>query len=111
MPSSVKELLAAANGSVPAISPQDAKALIEKRGWRSGLRQDNNSGGFPIFEYPLCVYDAIVEAGGIGAGGAVQIMRTVIALNGNWRSIMDWNDVHARTLGQVYAAFDRAIAS
>ena len=29
MPSSVKELLAAANGSVPAISPQDAKALIE----------------------------------------------------------------------------------
>jgi rhodanese-related sulfurtransferase len=29
MPSSVKDLLAAANGSVPAISPQDAKALIE----------------------------------------------------------------------------------
>jgi rhodanese-related sulfurtransferase len=29
MPSSVKDMLAAANGSVPAISPQDAKALIE----------------------------------------------------------------------------------
>ena len=29
MPSSVKDLLAAANGSVPAISAQDAKALIE----------------------------------------------------------------------------------
>jgi rhodanese-related sulfurtransferase len=29
MPSSVKELLAAANGSVPAISPQEAKALTE----------------------------------------------------------------------------------
>jgi rhodanese-related sulfurtransferase len=29
MPSSVKDLLAAANASVPAISPQDAKALIE----------------------------------------------------------------------------------
>jgi rhodanese-related sulfurtransferase len=29
MPSSVKDLLAAANGSVPVISPQDAKALIE----------------------------------------------------------------------------------
>jgi rhodanese-related sulfurtransferase len=29
MPSSVKDLLAAANGSVPAISPQDAKALLE----------------------------------------------------------------------------------
>ena len=29
MPSSVKELLAAANSSVPTISPQDAKALIE----------------------------------------------------------------------------------
>jgi rhodanese-related sulfurtransferase len=29
MPSSVKELLAAANSSVPAITPQDAKALIE----------------------------------------------------------------------------------
>ena len=30
MSSSVKELLAAANGSVPTISPQDAKALIER---------------------------------------------------------------------------------
>jgi len=30
MPSSVKDLLAAANSSVPAISPQDAKALIER---------------------------------------------------------------------------------
>ena len=30
MSSSVKEMLAAANGSVPAISPQDAKALIER---------------------------------------------------------------------------------
>jgi rhodanese-related sulfurtransferase len=29
MPSSVKDMLAAANGSVRAISPQDAKALIE----------------------------------------------------------------------------------
>lgn len=29
MPSSVKELLAAANSSVPSISPQEAKALIE----------------------------------------------------------------------------------
>ena len=29
MSSSVKELLAAANGAVPTISPQDAKALIE----------------------------------------------------------------------------------
>jgi rhodanese-related sulfurtransferase len=29
MPSSVKDMLAAANGSVPAISPQDTKALIE----------------------------------------------------------------------------------
>ena len=29
MPSSVKDLLAAANTSVPTISPQDAKALIE----------------------------------------------------------------------------------
>ncbi len=32
-----KELLAAANGSVPTISPQDAKALIE-RGQVSGGR-------------------------------------------------------------------------
>src|SRR6266700_8216665 len=30
MSSSVKEMLAAANGSVPTISPQDAKALIER---------------------------------------------------------------------------------
>jgi rhodanese-related sulfurtransferase len=30
MSGSVKELLAAANASVPAISPQDAKALIER---------------------------------------------------------------------------------
>ena len=30
MSSSVKEMLAAANGSVTAISPQDAKALIER---------------------------------------------------------------------------------
>jgi rhodanese-related sulfurtransferase len=30
MSSSVKELLAAANGAVPTISPQDAKALIER---------------------------------------------------------------------------------
>jgi rhodanese-related sulfurtransferase len=30
MSSSVKEMLAAANGAVPAISPQDAKALIER---------------------------------------------------------------------------------
>ncbi|MEH2556112.1 rhodanese-related sulfurtransferase [Bradyrhizobium algeriense] len=30
MPNSVKDLLAAANSSVPAISPQDAKALIER---------------------------------------------------------------------------------
>ena len=29
MSTSVKELMAAANASVPAISPQDAKALIE----------------------------------------------------------------------------------
>jgi len=29
MSNSVKDMLAAANGSVPAISPQDAKALIE----------------------------------------------------------------------------------
>ncbi len=29
MSSSVKEMLAAANGSVPTISPQDAKALME----------------------------------------------------------------------------------
>ena len=31
MSSSLKELLAVANGSVPAISPQDAKALIDER--------------------------------------------------------------------------------
>jgi len=30
MSGSVKELLAAANGSVPTISPQDAKALMER---------------------------------------------------------------------------------
>src|SRR5712692_5074411 len=30
MSSSVQEMLAAANGSVPAISPQDAKAMIER---------------------------------------------------------------------------------
>jgi rhodanese-related sulfurtransferase len=30
MSSSVKEMLAAANGAVPAISPQEAKALIER---------------------------------------------------------------------------------
>jgi rhodanese-related sulfurtransferase len=30
MSSSVKEMLAAANGAVPTISPQDAKALIER---------------------------------------------------------------------------------
>jgi rhodanese-related sulfurtransferase len=30
MPSSVKEMMAAANGAVPTISPQDAKALIER---------------------------------------------------------------------------------
>ena len=30
MSGSVKELLAAANGSVPTISPQDAKALIDR---------------------------------------------------------------------------------
>jgi rhodanese-related sulfurtransferase len=30
MSSSVKEMMAAANGAVPTISPQDAKALIER---------------------------------------------------------------------------------
>jgi hypothetical protein len=89
---------------------RDAKALIEQRGWRSGMTHDNNAGGYPIFEYPLSAYDAIVKAGGIIAGRAVEIMRKTVAPD-NPRSlgIIDWNDKHGRTLEQVYAAFDRAI--
>lgn len=88
---------------------RDAKALIEQQGWRSGLTQDNNIGGFPLWEYPLCAYDAIIKAGGIISGRALDRMRLVIDPANN-TSIIDWNDVHSRTLDQVNAAFDRAIA-
>jgi hypothetical protein len=91
---------------------RDAKVLIEQRGWRSGLTQDNNSGGFPKFEYQISAYDAIVKAGGIIAGRAVDIMRATVApTNPRSLGIIDWNDAHGRTLDQVYAGFDRAIAT
>jgi hypothetical protein len=90
---------------------RDAKALIEQRGWRSGMTHDNNPAGYPIWKYPLSVYDAIVTVGRITAGPAVEIMRRTVAPD-NPRSlgIIDWNDYHGRTITQVYAAFDSAIS-
>lgn len=91
---------------------RDAKALIMQRGWRSGMTHDANVGGFPSFEYPLSAYDAIVEAGGIIAGRAVERMRCAVSpQDPRSLGIIDWNDAHGRNLAQVYEAFDKAIAS
>jgi hypothetical protein len=93
-----------------------AKALIEARGWRSGLTHDNNAGGYPKFEYPLCSYVAIIEAKGGHRSTAQAIKALADATEqpqtfGAGFAVIDWNDKHGRTLDQVNAGFDRAITA
>ena len=73
MPSSVKDMLAAANGSVPAISPQAAKALIE-------------SGEAGCAGSLACIVNAVIDALSEYGVAAIDMPLTPERV---WRAIRD----------------------
>jgi len=86
-----------------------ARALLVKRGWVQGLAIDEMG--------RLCTVGACkIAAGGgandvrwpVAAAAAAAVLERSLDLD---EEVSEWNDRTERTLDEVLAAFDRAIAS
>lgn len=81
---------------------RSAKREIETLGWTQ-----RESGGIEGIGIPCCSLVAISRvSGSIGRDMPVRAFRKAIAS----ADIIEWNDAFGRTVEQVYAAFDKAIA-
>lgn len=91
-----------------------ARAVLVERGWYQGAYSPEDSDQSTC---PVCAYGAInvatsgkpddsVDAVGFAAEEALRAVVRDIARQG----VVPWNDTPGRTLDEVLAAFDRAIA-
>lgn len=86
-----------------------AKAELQRRGWRQGAFGHLGSG-------PMCMVGAYLAVKGDydcdhrGYAEAPAYVLLAKATGSAPYSVSGWNDATGRTVDEVYAAFDRAIA-
>lgn len=95
-----------------------AKAVLERNGWHQGWYYDQDQDGMPS-ECRVCVRGALNLAAGSDIPYATpdpawtatklldKILRDRFAFPG---SVEPWNDTEGRSVAQVYALLDEAIA-
>lgn len=85
-----------------------AKENLMVYGWRQHY---NNVGGYAI-ECGLDIHDAIVQSRGARRAEAIKFLLAVVAPEcPTSTGLVDWNEKRGRTVQQVMAAFDQAIAA